>query len=59
MSEICLKISINKDVLNFEGGCLGDGFFYKELKEDGATNFDNLSLYLRHVDDPYINIMKF
>ncbi|CAD8093613.1 unnamed protein product [Paramecium primaurelia] len=58
LTEICLKISIKQDKLYFEGGCFQDGFLYKELMDNEATNFENLSFQIRHIDDPYIHRIK-
>ncbi|CAK87730.1 unnamed protein product (macronuclear) [Paramecium tetraurelia] len=59
LAEICFKISSKDNKLYFEGGCMKDGFIYKKLSTDETINFDNLSLYLTHVDDQQMNRFKF
>lgn len=59
LTEICFKFSVKGDKLYFEGGCYKDGFNYKQLSIDELTNFENLSLYLKQVDDPHFNEPSF
>ncbi|CAD8084331.1 unnamed protein product [Paramecium sonneborni] len=59
LAEMCFKISIQDYQLQFEGGCFEDGLIYKKLHNDEIANFQNLSMYLRHVDDPYLHRVQF
>ncbi|CAD8096549.1 unnamed protein product [Paramecium primaurelia] len=57
--EICLKVSIEDNQLQYQGGCYKNGFIYKELEEDNLQTFENLSIYIRHVNDPYISGVEY
>ncbi|CAD8120771.1 unnamed protein product [Paramecium sonneborni] len=57
--EMCLKVSVKDNQLYYQGGCYNNGLVYKELGQEELQTFENLSIYIRHVNDPYIRGVEY